>query len=99
MKTDKQTPGTCHRAEGKSKWQTNSDGDPYTPEGEVRLGYRQCSDDGIADSVSRLLEPPSTHAVILKVRACIALRGLPLPEVVFVSPEPHPITCEKYMTR
>jgi len=92
MKTgNSKTPGTRERARGISKWQTNSDGAPFTPEDDESLGYRQCSADGIAYSVARLFKPPpSTHAVVLKVRATIALRGLPLPEVVFVAPEQHP---------
>jgi len=92
MKTgNSKTPSTVARARGISKWQTNSDGEPYKPERDESLGYRQCSDDGIADCVSRLCNPPpSTHAVVLKVRANIALRGLPLPEVIFISPERHP---------
>src|SRR5262249_27237240 len=91
MKTVKQTPGVQARAEGKSKWEAYAEGEPYKPERDGSLGYRQCSDDGIADCVSRLCNPPpSTHAVVLKVRANIALRGLPLPEVVFISPERHP---------
>ena len=93
MKTgDNKTPGTRERARGISKWQTNSDGDAYTPEGDASLDYRQCSDDGIADLAARLCKPPPTLGVIFKVKADIARRGLSLPEVVFVAPDHHPET-------
>jgi hypothetical protein len=89
MKRYTKTPGTVERAEGHNKW-TYSDDTTHKLNSDGRLGYRQCSDDVIADCVARLCKPLSTQAVILKVRAHIAARNLPLPEIIFISPERHP---------
>src|SRR5262249_36577564 len=89
MKRYTKTPGARPGTEG-SKWQTNFDGDPPNLDSSSRLDYRQRSDDRIADGVSHLFKPLSTQAVILKVRADIARRGLQLPEIIFISPKRHP---------
>jgi hypothetical protein len=88
MKRQKITPGTLARAEG-SKWQTNFNDAPDKLNLAERLGSTGSDNDEIADSVSRLFKPLSTQAVILKVRADIAQRCLPLPESVFISSEHH----------
>src|SRR5262249_16778834 len=90
MKPEKRNPWHPADAKGFQNDKTYSNGPSNTPECSAGLAPTG-SDDGIADSVSRLFKPPpSTHAVVLKVRATIALRGLPLPEVVFVAAEKHP---------
>ena len=83
MKPTKQTPGTLARAEGKSRWQTNFDENFSNL--KFAAGQLPADDD---DCVSRLFKPLSTQAVILKVRAHIAARNLPLPEIIFISSNP-----------
>src|SRR5262249_32739655 len=90
MKTEKRNPWHPADAKGFQDDKTYVNAVPFTLEPDAGLAYRQCSDDGIAVDVSRLGKPLSIQAVILKVRAHIAARGLPLPECIFISPENHP---------
>jgi hypothetical protein len=82
MKTTKRNPWHPAGAKGFQVAKTNFDDASLNLNLAERLAKNLPADDIAVDL--------STHAVILKVRACIALRGLPLPEVVFVSPESHP---------
>lgn len=88
MKRYTKTPSTVEHARGDNKW-AYFDG----THSNLKLTPEQATgsdDDEIAVDVSCLLKPSlSTQAVILKVRADIAARGLPLPECIFISAEHH----------
>jgi len=89
MKSANRTPGALAGTGGKSKWQT-LDGAPFTPELEASLGSYGQGDEKIFGSVER--EPPNTLSVIFRVKADIARRGRPMPEVVFIAPDHRPET-------
>ena len=84
------------RAEGHNKWQTNSDENFSNL--KFAAGQLPAEHD---DCVSRLFKPqlPNTLAVIFKVKADIARRGLSMPEVVFIAPDHHPEALMKLVVK